>query len=105
MNSIGKVSGMSQSKNGTSDEKLIPGAVLIYERADGVVYARYRDPPHNSKPRWVIGGDPGAVARAQGKLIDYSEWLELCDYTEMHTTLKKQMDKLINTYYLLKEKK
>ena len=38
---------------------------------NGVVYARYRDPSHNKKERWVIGGDPGAVARAQGKLLDY----------------------------------
>lgn len=41
-----------------SDDKLIPGEALIYERANGVVYARYRDPPHNTLPRWVVGGDP-----------------------------------------------
>jgi len=46
---------MSQSK------KLIPGEALIYERANGVVYAHYRDKPEI--PRWIIGGDPGAVAR------------------------------------------
>ena len=37
---------------------LIPGEALIYERADGVVYARYRDAPHNKIPRWVVGGAP-----------------------------------------------
>ena len=42
-------------------DKLIPGESLIYERANGVVYARYRDPPHNSIPRWVVGGEPEAV--------------------------------------------
>ena len=52
---------MSQSKN-----KMVPGAALIYERTDGVVYARYRDAPHNKLPRWIIGGDPAGVARAQG---------------------------------------
>jgi hypothetical protein len=36
---------------------LIPGAALIYERSDGVVYARYRDAPYNQIPRWIIGGD------------------------------------------------
>jgi hypothetical protein len=87
------------------DQKLIPGEALIYERANGVVYARYRDPPHNTTPRWVIGGDPGAVARAQGKLLDYGEWLKLCDATEEHPTLKMQMDKLVNTYYLIKDSK
>ena len=76
---------------------------LIYERADGVVYARYRDPPHNKIPRWIIGGDPGAVARANGEILDYSEWKTLCDMCEQHITLKKQMDKLVNTYYLIKD--
>ena len=33
-----------QSKN-----KMIPGQPLIYERANGVVYARYRDPPIRKK--------------------------------------------------------
>ena len=86
-----------QSKN----KKLIPGEALIYERSNGVVYAHYRDKPEIE--RWVIGGDPGAVARAQGKLLDYSEWLNLCDLVETNPTLKKQMDKLVNTYYIIKE--
>ena len=51
-------------------DKLIPGEPLIYERADGVVYARYRDKPEIE--RWLVGGDPAGVARAQGKLLDYS---------------------------------
>jgi len=38
--------------------ELIPGAELIYERSNGVTYARYRDPPHNKIPRWPIGGKP-----------------------------------------------
>ena len=78
---------------------------MIYERADGVVYARYRDPPHNLIPRWIIGGDPGAVARAQGDLLDYSEWKCLCDLAQTNATLKKQMDKLVTTYYIIKDNK
>jgi hypothetical protein len=84
---------------------LKPNEALIYERANGVVYARYRDPPHNLLPRWIIGGDPGAVARAQGKLLDYGEWNNLCNMCEKYPTLKKQMDKLVTTYYMLKEHK
>ena len=80
---------------------LIPGEELIYERANGVVYARYSNRPEI--PRWIVGGDPGAVARAQGRLLDYSEWLNLCDLVETNVTLKKQMDKLVNTYYIIKE--
>lgn len=88
----------SQSKN-----KMIPGQALIYTRANGVVYANYRDPPHNKIPRWIIGGDPGAVARAQGELLDYSEWKHLCELAHTNPTLKKLMDKMVNTYYMIKE--
>ena len=87
------------------DQKLIPGEALIYERANGVVWARYRDPPHNTKPRWIIGGDPGAVARAQGELLDYGSWKELCELALQNKTLMKQLDKLVTTYWLIKENK
>jgi hypothetical protein len=82
---------------------LIPGQALIYERANGVVYARYRDPPHNTIPRWIVGGDPVAVARAQGDLLSYTEWQELCNLSLTNITLKKQLDKIVELYYLIKE--
>ena len=82
-------------------DKLIPGEALIYERADGVVYARYRDKPEI--PRWIIGGDPGAVRKAQGDLLDYSEWQKLCELTETNEALKKQLDKLVVMYYIIKD--
>ena len=80
---------------------MIPGEALIYERSDGVVYAHYRDKPEI--PRWIIGGDPGAVARAQGELLDYGEWKNLCEVASKNTTLKKIMDKLVTTYYVMKD--
>jgi len=80
---------------------LIPGEALIYERANGVVYARYRDKPEI--PRWIIGGDPAAVARAQGKLIDYGAWLDLCELALENPTLTKQLDNLVQTYYIIKD--
>ncbi len=80
---------------------LIPDQTLIYERANGVVFARYRDKPEI--PRWIIGGDPGAIAKAQGELLDYGEWNDLCKLAQTHPTLKIQMDKLVTTYYLIKE--
>ena len=86
-------------------DKLIPGEALIYERSDGVVYARYRDPPHNTIPRWIIGGDPAGVARAQGDMLHYGEWQELCELSQTNTTLKKLMDKLVTTYYIVKDDK
>lgn len=87
----------------SKNEKLIPGKALIYERANGVVYARYAEDPE--LPRWIIGGDPGSVARAQGELLDYSEWQDLCDVASENETLKKLMNKLVTTYYLIKESK
>ena len=84
---------------------LIPGEALIYERANGVVYARYRDAPHNKLPRWVIGGDPAGVAKEQGDFFDYSEWQNLCELAQDSPTLKKLLDKLVITYYTMKEHK
>ena len=82
---------------------LIPNQTLIYERANGVVFARYADKPEI--PRWVVGGDPGAVAREQGKLLDYGEWNNLCEVAATNPTLAKQMDKLVNLYYMVKDSK
>ena len=85
--------------------ELLPGEALLYERADGVVYAQYRDAPHSKIPRWVIGGDPAGVARAQGDLINYAEWQELCALSLEYPTLKKLLDTLVTTYYTVKEYK
>jgi|TARA_B110000305_G_C18953528_1_gene409454 hypothetical protein len=84
---------------------LIPGQALLYERSNGVVYARYRDFPHSRKPRWIIGGDPGAVERAQGKILSYNEWQELCELAKDYPTLQKLLDKCVNMYYITKEYK
>ena len=85
--------------------KLNPGEALIYERSDGVVYARYRDPPHNTVPRWIIGGDPAAVARAQGDMLNYSEWQDLCRLSKEYPTIKKLLDQLVTMYYTVKDDK
>ena len=80
--------------------KLLPGQPLIYERANGVTYARYRDPPHNKIKRWIVGGVPKAVADAKG-IIDYDEWKDIMMACEKSLTLRKLLTKLKNTYYLL----
>lgn len=80
---------------------LIPNQPLIYEQANGVVYARYRDIP--SVPRWIVGGDPAGVARAQGELLDYSEWKKLCELCNEYPTLKGLMEELVTTYYMIKD--
>ena len=82
--------------------KLIPKEPLIYERANGVVFARYRDPPYNMIERWVVGGEPKAVAEAMG-IIDYDEWKDIMMMAEKNITLSKLIEKLRQTYYLIKE--
>ena len=83
--------------------KLLPGEALIYERSNGVVYARYRDKPEIE--RWIIGGDPGAVAQANGDLLHYTDWQELCKLAQEYPTIKKLLDQLVTTYYIVKENK
>ena len=80
---------------------LLPNEPLIYERANGVVYARYAN--RHDIPRWIVGGDPAGVARAQGKLLDYGEWQHLCELAEVNVTLRKQLDNLVTTYYTIKD--
>jgi len=82
---------------------LVPGEVLIYERVADVVYAKYRDHPHNAIPRWIIGNDPAGVVSAQGDLLNYAEWQELCKLSLEYPTLKKLLDTLVTTYYTVKE--
>ena len=91
---------MSRSKN-----KLISGQSLIYERADGVTYARYRDPPLNKLPRWIVGGDPKAVSKAEGKLFGYDMWQKMMEEAETNTVLKKYLKKAVEAFYITKENK
>ena len=85
---------------------LIPGQALIYERADGVVYARYRDPPYNEMyDRWIIGGDASAVSKATGNLFSYADWQDMMELAKEYPTLKKQLQKAVTTYLILKEDK
>ena len=82
---------------------LIQGEALIYERANGVVYARYRDPPHNSIPRWIVGGTPEGVSRAQGDLFSHAEWRHMVTIAKTNKAFKKQLDRLIIMYYTIKD--
>ena len=85
--------------------KLIPGEALIYERRNGLVYARYRDPPHNQIEPWVIGGDYDSDNQANGNLFNWSEWQDMMRAADQNPTLKKQMIKLLDIYYLIKDDK
>jgi len=82
---------------------MIPGEALIYERVDSVVYARYRDKPEIA--RWIIGGDPGAVARANGRFISDNEFQDICKLSLTNVTIKELLDQLIAAYTLVREDK
>lgn len=88
---------------------LITGQALIYERANGVVYARYRDEPYKDIPRWVIGGDADGIDRAkakeQGDLFTYKDWQEITEMARTNKTLKKCLSKVLDIYLLAKENK
>lgn len=77
---------------------------LIYENADGVVYARFRDEPKKSKfkGRWIIGGEIEAVNQAMG-IVSYDEWKQMFTLAEKYPTLRKQLDKTLNVYYIIKD--
>lgn len=77
---------------------LKPGEALIYENAGGVVYARYRDPPHNNIPRWVVGGDP-----KQLDMFRDFEYEDIIEASEHYPTLKKQLDKLQTIWYTIRD--
>jgi|TARA_B110000238_G_scaffold155638_1_gene168250 hypothetical protein len=88
---------------------MIPNETLIYERVDEVVYAKYRDPPHNKIPRWIIGGDKDGIDRAtakeQGNLFTYSDWQDINEMAKTHKTLSVYLNKVLNIYLLSKESK
>tara|TARA_B110000196_G_scaffold161719_1_gene138967 strand:+ start:53 stop:322 length:270 start_codon:yes stop_codon:yes gene_type:complete len=81
---------------------LIPNQALIYERSDGVVYAHYRDPPHNKIPRWVIGGEPDSTARALG-IVSYDEWKNVMHIAESNANIKNALQRLMTMYYIVKD--
>lgn len=88
----------------TPAPEVLANEALIYERANGVLYAKFRDEPKKSlyAGRWIIGGDADGVAKAQGYL-SYDKWKELFSLADRHPTLRKQLDKTLDLYYILKD--
>lgn len=75
---------------------LIPGAALIYERDGSTVYARYRDPPHNTIPRWVIG-------KSYKNELSWGDFKRMKEIAETNEAFKKQFDILLAMYYIIKD--
>ena len=74
--------------------KLLPNEALIYERVEKRIYARYRDRPEI--PRWIIGGEETGI-------LGYDDWRQMLLLSDSNPTFKKELDKLVNFYYLLKD--
>ena len=96
-----------QQQNTQTDNKLLPGEALIYERAAGIVYARYRDAQHNKIPRWIVGGDPQGFIPNTG-MPRPNEWVHIQQCTpdwklmqkydklqELYTAFLKEQDKYV----------
>ena len=76
---------------------LIPGQPLIYERANGVTYARYRDHPHNKIPRWEIGRDANSPA------FGYGDFMRMQQIAQHHEGFRDAWENILTQYYLLKD--
>jgi len=75
---------------------LHPGAAMVYERVNGTVYARYRDPPFDRIPRWKIGGSPQMDPT-------FEEWMDINKLSTENETFRKQLDRLMVLYYTIKD--
>lgn len=75
---------------------LIPDEPLIYERVNSKIYARYPNRP--DIPRWCIGGESPSI-------LGYDDWRNIVELSDSNPVFKKELDKVINLYYLLKESK
>ena len=80
----------------TNPDHNIPGETLIYERATGIVYARYMNPELRHIPRWIIGGDPEGFIPGTG-MPRLKEWVHLQQCTPDWEIMQKS-DKLQEMY-------
>lgn len=83
---------------------LKPGATYIYEKTDGITYAREfgSDP----KTRKAIGWDVPNAANSEGQreLDDHNEWIKIRIEAKTNPTLQKEVDRVKMLYRLSKEK-
>ena len=80
----------------TNPDHNIPGEPLVYERAAGLVYARYTNPDLRHIKRWIIGGDPEGFIPGTG-MPKPEEWLHFQQCTPDWNIMQKS-DKLLEMY-------
>ena len=77
---------------------LTPGATLIYERADGIIYAR----EYGAEPstRRVVGYEQGADYDPYRTTVD---WNKMCEVAKTNLALKTALEQCIMLYNLSKD--
>lgn len=78
---------------------LIPGEPLVYTRINGVVWAQYKNPPHNKLPKFIIGG-----YNLKKLPLSLRDMEIICELAEENLMMKNALNNLIATYFLLKGK-
>ena len=82
---------------------LKPGANYVYEKADGVTYAREFNAP--AEERFPIGWDykPG-ITSAQKELAEHNEWIKIRLEAKKNPALLKAVEQVQMLYRLCVEK-
>ena len=82
--------------------RLKPGATYIYERADGIIYAREFGAEHHT--RFIIGYESGAdYDPITGHKIDKNLWDDIFQEAASNPTLQTAIDRVIMIYRLSKD--
>jgi hypothetical protein len=79
---------------------LTPGATYIYERVDGVVYAREAGKTHRKAIGWDYGSEPRSFTAP-----NQINWVDLFETAHANPALQKALDRVILLYQTIKEDK
>lgn len=79
--------------------KLKPGATYIYERADGITYAR----EFGSSDRQIVGWDYDTKSDLK-QFHNQKMWSDVLKEAETNATLQHALERVILLYKLSKEK-
>jgi hypothetical protein len=82
---------------------LKPGSTYIYERSNGVVYAREKGSTERQPIGWDHGSNPD---EAYKKMVDESvSWREILTAAKTNPALQKALDRAILIYQTIKEER
>ena len=86
--------------------QLKPGATYIYEKADGVTYAREigSDPETRIEVGWDYDSRTGDGRPLRDHIMDDKMWGEIRREAKTNITLQRALDRVIMIYKLSKEK-